>query len=86
MVMGFKASLALGRVIKEGARAEPLYFRDMTNKLVHASSYEWDLSDPDNPKLVCLSSDPTRWTEAEINLIALAAIVGDCMSDDEPTS
>src|SRR5262245_46996117 len=37
-------TLALGRVIKEGARAEPLYFRDMTNKLVHASSYEWDLS------------------------------------------
>jgi len=47
---------------------------------VHASGYDWDTSNRDEPKLICLSNEP-KWDRAEVNLVALAAIVGDLMAD-----
>jgi hypothetical protein len=47
------------RVIKDSAPDEPLYLRDLTNKVVHAANYQWSFEG--TPKLVCISADPARW-------------------------
>jgi hypothetical protein len=47
---------SFGRVVKKDQPDEPLYLRDLTNKIIHAHHLEWDFSIPDGPKLVCISS------------------------------
>jgi hypothetical protein len=71
---------SFGSVIKEGKPDERLYLRDLTNKIMHASNLEWNFSDPDEPKLICISPDPDRWVRAEIHVVALAAFCGRLMS------
>lgn len=71
---------SFGRVIKENQPDEELYLRDLTNKIMHAASLQWDFSNPDNPKLNCISNKPERWGSAEIEVIALAAFCGQLMS------
>jgi hypothetical protein len=70
----------LGKVIKQGEVEEPLYFRDMTNKIMHSSAISWNLSDTDSPIIVCHSPDPPRWVRAEIQLSVLAYYCGGMMS------
>ena len=70
---------ALGVVIQgDGSRID-LHFRDLTNKIMHAKGFEWQLSDPDNPKVICHSNDVARWKSAEINLTTLMALMGGLM-------
>lgn len=69
-----------GRVIKQDQPDEVLYLRDLTNKIMHAANYEWDFSNSDNPKLVCISSKPERWGRAEVEIVALAEFCGELMS------
>jgi hypothetical protein len=70
----------LGKVIKQDESEEPLYFRDMTNKIVHSSAIEWKFSDPDDPIIVCYSDDPDHWLRAEIKISHLAFLCGGLMS------
>jgi hypothetical protein len=70
----------LGRVVKQGAADEPLYVRDLTNKLSHSSHFSWDRSNEMDPKLICHSPDPKRWVRAEISMIGLAYLCGQIMS------
>jgi hypothetical protein len=70
----------LGRVIKTGLPDEELHFRDLTNKILHASDLSWDFSDSENPLLICESADPARWLRAEVSVTALAAACGELMS------
>jgi hypothetical protein len=65
-----------GRVFKKDRSEEPLYLRDLTNKIVHAKEWKWDTSIPNEPKLVCVSNNPDRWFAAEIEIEALAAFCG----------
>jgi hypothetical protein len=69
----------LGRVVKQDGSEEPLYLRDLTNKIIHAKEWKWDVSIPDKPKLVCVSNDPKRWVAAEIEIEAVAAFCGELM-------
>lgn len=62
-------SHSYGRAIKEGQSDEPLYLRDLTNKIIHAHHLEWNVSEADNPKLLCISREPQRWLQAEIELL-----------------
>jgi hypothetical protein len=66
----------LGLVVKADGSVESLHFRDLTNKILHAKAFEWQLSDPDNPKVVCHSNDVERWQRAEIDLAQLIALIG----------
>jgi hypothetical protein len=75
-----KIPRVLGRVMKLGGAEEPLYLRDLTNKIAHASSFDWDFSAAGNPKLVCQSDQPERWVRAEVRLVALADFCGRLMS------
>jgi hypothetical protein len=68
----------LGEVIQaDGTRTE-LHFRDMTNKIMHGTYYEWRLG-TDDPKIVIVSDQPTRWQTAEISVISLMALIGGLM-------
>jgi len=67
---------SFGKLQKDGLPDEEIHLRDMTNKFVHAASFDWNLSDPDRPLLICNSGNVTRWRRAEIDLLALAGFCG----------
>jgi hypothetical protein len=67
---------ALGEVTQADGIKTPLYFRDMTNKAMHAELFKWDLSDPRNPRVICLPRNGDRWAEARIDIVALMALMG----------
>lgn len=69
-----------GRIIRQDQPDEVIYMRDLTNKIMHASDFEWDFSDSESPKLVCISHKPERWVRAEVEIVALAALCGELMS------
>jgi len=62
---------SLGKVVQGDNSETDLYFRDMTNEIMHAAGFSWELADLKIPKIVCLSNDGTRWKEAHINLVTL---------------
>jgi hypothetical protein len=62
----------LGTVVKREGQEEPLYFRDVTNKLTHARRFDWRHGD--SPTVTCTSDDPNRWLTAEIDLTAFVAV------------
>jgi hypothetical protein len=69
---------ALGEVLQaDGTRTE-LHFRDMTNKVMHGTRFEWRLG-TDDPKIVIHSNQPDRWQSAEISIIELMALIGSIM-------
>jgi len=70
---------ALGTVVQAGGTVTDLHFRDMTNKIIHAAYFEWVFIDPENPKIICRPYDPGRWVSAEIDLLAVMALVGGLM-------
>lgn len=67
---------ALGEVCQADNAKSQMYLRDMTNKVMHAASFEWDLSVPNEPKIICISNDPSRWKNARIEIVALMGMVG----------
>jgi hypothetical protein len=67
----------LGEVTQKNGEVEALWFRDFTNKVLHAASYEWDLSKDEDPKIIVHPIDGERWARAEVNVIALMMFVGE---------
>ena len=63
----------LGLVTKQDGSREPLYLRDLTNNIMHAKVWNWDVSVQTRPKLICISNNPERWLTAEIDIEAFAA-------------
>jgi hypothetical protein len=68
----------LGIVVQGNGATTELHFRDMTNKLMHGTHYEWRLGG-DDPKIIIHSNQPERWRSAEIGVEALMALVGGLM-------
>jgi hypothetical protein len=50
----------LGRVVQFDGTTTELHFRDMTNKLIHGTKYEWQLGG-DDPSIIVHSKQPERW-------------------------
>ena len=65
----------LGHVIQADDTRSDLHFRDLTNKAMHGTKYEWRLGGKD-PTIIVHSGQPDRWKYAEIDIIALMALVG----------
>lgn len=65
-----------GTVTQADGTETELHFRDMTNKIMHAGSFEWNLSEPENPIIVCHPRNKSRWKRAEIDLIRVMGLVG----------
>jgi len=68
-----------GTVTQSDGNVTDLHFRDLTNKIIHAAEFDWALSDPDNPKIICRPHKQERWHSAEINLLALMGLIGSLM-------
>lgn len=67
---------SLGTVVQGDGSTTELYFRDMTNKIMHARGFSWELANAKDPIVVCLSRDGTRWKEAHIKLVTLMMYLG----------
>jgi hypothetical protein len=67
---------SLGTVVQDDGSKTELYFRDMTNKIMHAGGFSWELANVKEPTVVCLSGDGTRWKEAQIKLVTLMMYLG----------
>jgi hypothetical protein len=65
-----------GSVTKADGTVAPLTLRDVANKIIHARGLAWDTKKEGQPKLVCHSRDDQRWTEANVDITALAAVCG----------
>lgn len=66
----------LGEVVQGDGSITELYFRDMTNKIMHAGGFRWELADLTAPKIICVSTDGDRWKTAHINLVTLMGYLG----------
>lgn len=62
----------VGSVIQGDGKHEPLYLRDMTNKVAHCSRFVWSA---EAQSVDCVSQDPDRWQSARIDLIRLREVV-----------
>lgn len=87
-----KSVTSCGRLVMESGDIEPLPFREVSNKIIHAQRLEWrmiimDYGDSvgpaEAPVLYCYPrKHPTgfsakkRWKQAEIDLVPLAAVCG----------
>ena len=69
-----------GQVVKPDGSTEPLYLRDLTNKVLHAATFEWDFSDYEKPAVICHPFDAERWKSARIDLASMAAFCAQLMS------
>jgi hypothetical protein len=68
----------LGEVIQAGGTRTDMHFRDMTNKVMHGTRFEWRLG-TDDPKIVVHSNQPDRWQSAEISIFHLMGLIGGLM-------
>ncbi|HWA69150.1 MAG TPA: hypothetical protein VG821_04870 [Rhizomicrobium sp.] len=69
-------SPALGEVLQADGNKTPLYFRDMTNKVIHAAVFQWELSNSHDPKVICLPHDGERWKSARLDIVPLMSVIG----------
>jgi hypothetical protein len=69
---------ALGVVVQADGTTTDLHFRDLTNKVVHGTKYEWQIGG-DDPKILVHSDQRERWRSAEISIEALMALIGGLM-------
>ena len=72
--------IAFGELKKPDGSTEPLYARDLSNKIMHATRFEWDFPDNGALSVICHPLKPTRWVHARIDLRGLAALCGMLMS------
>src|SRR5690242_12910699 len=61
--------------LREGGK-EDLKLREVANKVIHATGFDWDISNPQRPLLVCHSRDKEKWVRAEVDIVNLAAVCG----------
>jgi hypothetical protein len=69
-------SMSYGTVIAKDGTKKPLSLRDLTNKIMHANTHEWNFDDPNDPKFICKGSNSEKWTRAEISMVALMVFCG----------
>jgi hypothetical protein len=80
-----RANYEYGKVTKRDGSLIPLRYREVANKVIHAERYEWHVSPPNDPTVICyVGQDQAArgydWVKAEIDLIALGALCGGFMS------
>jgi hypothetical protein len=69
-----------GRLILKDKPEKFLPFREVANKIIHASRFEWRISAGADPILVCHSRADEKWLHAEVDIIAISAVCGRLMS------
>jgi hypothetical protein len=73
-----------GILVKEDGSSEPLPYREVFNKLIHAKRIDWTFDDPKDPYILCVApADQTKkfgWTKAAIKVTVLAEACGRLVS------
>jgi hypothetical protein len=69
-----------GRLIMKDKSQEILTFRDVANKVIHASRLEWKVRGRSAPLLICHGRDKERWVHAEVDIVSLAGVCGQLLS------
>jgi hypothetical protein len=73
-----------GEVVRTDDSRETLAYREVSNKIIHAERYEWNLAADSEPTVTCIAGKDEgarhKWTSATISLIALGALCGSLMS------
>jgi hypothetical protein len=73
---GIEKDQCFGVFSRGDGSVDKLNLRTMTNKIIHASRFEWDFSDQNDPKVICHPTEADRWQRAEISLFAVAGLIG----------
>jgi hypothetical protein len=73
--------IEFGKLIKRDGSCHPLYFREVPNKIIHASDYRWEsLVENGQPTVTCLAGNQQDarydWAEASIDLVSLFRCCG----------
>jgi hypothetical protein len=67
-----------GKLYGHSGEPEPLPLREVSNKIIHANSIEWDFSNPEKPLIICqaaeLQTSRYGWTRAEVFVKVFAAV------------
>ena len=71
-------SAPLGEVVQADGTRTDMDFRDMMNKVMHGSAYEWKLGN-DEPTIVIHSDQSDRWKTAELRIRNLMMYIGGLM-------
>jgi hypothetical protein len=69
-----------GKLILKDGTEKALPFREVANKVIHASGLTWDFEKTPDPLMICHSRDEEKWLRAEVNIVSLAAVCGMFMS------
>jgi hypothetical protein len=69
-----------GRLLKKDGSDAALPFREVANKIIHASRLRWDIPQTGTPLLICESREEDRWVRAEVDIVKLASFCGQLMS------
>jgi hypothetical protein len=69
-----------GKLVMKDGSEKKLTFREVSNKIIHSSQLEWELSNPPNLFFRCKSRDEEKWLFADIDLIAFAGVCGNLIS------
>lgn len=74
-----KSNIRYGRLHMSDGVEKQLEMRDVANKIIHASHFEWAFGDPKAPRLICYAPKQEKWTSAEIDIVAVAFFCGGLM-------
>jgi hypothetical protein len=71
------ANFCFGFLFREGSREpDPIFLRDVSNKIIHARSLSWEFNTEDRPTLVAHPRDSEKWQRAEIDILNVVAVCG----------
>ena len=67
-------NIPIGKLMLRNGKQKNLLLREFTNKVLHASGFGWEFSDPDDPKFLCIGDDKEKWIRAEVSAVGLMRI------------
>ncbi len=73
-------SFSCGFLVKKNGTKDDLPFREVANKIIHASCLQWDIPESGSPLLICESVEEEKWVRAEVDIVRLARFCGGIMS------
>jgi hypothetical protein len=71
------SNMTFGTLYLRDGKASELSLRDVANKIIHAVSFDWDMSRPHQPMLVCNSREEEKWLRAHVDVTMVSIACGD---------
>jgi hypothetical protein len=70
------SGMNFGKLYLRNGKTSDLDLRDVANKIIHAVSFDWDLSRPHQPMLVCISREEEKWLKAHVDVAMVSVACG----------